>query len=244
MIEHLDVIRAESDRFYATAENADATLGVPSCPGWNIDDLVWHLGEVHWFWSQDIETRATGPEDVEKAKPARPTTYDELIAWGRSQADRLLHVLESTANDVAVWTWALDAADHTVGFIRRHQVQEAAIHRWDLQNAARTGSPDPIAPEVAADSVDEMLAVTLPWSVRPDKPLLGTVHLHCTDTEGEWFLHPDGRVEAIHQKGDVAIRGAASDLLLALYKRVPLDSVELIGNETLARELIDRINTE
>ena len=243
-MDHLAAIRRECDRFYAIANDAEPALGVPSCPGWSIADLVWHLGEVHWFWTAIIEARAGAPEEVESKKPSRPTAYNDLLTWGRLQADRMVDVLTATADDVQVWTWALDESDHCVGFIRRHQVQEAAIHRWDLQNAATPVAADPIEPEVASDSVDEMLAVSLPWSVRADKPILGTVHLHCTDTEGEWFVHTDGRVERVHAKGDVAIRGAASDLLLALYKRVGLDTVELIGNDALARELVDRINTE
>lgn len=244
MLDHLAAIRRETDRFYAAANDADPDLGVPSCPGWSIADLVWHLGEVHWFWTTIIESRATGPEDAEKTKPSRPTAYNDLLTWGQAQADHMVDVLKSTGEDVQVWTWALEESDHSVGFIRRHQVQEAAIHRWDLQNAATSTNPDPIEPEVASDSIDEMLAVQLPWSVSLDKPILGTVHLHCTDTEGEWFVHSDGRVEPIHAKGDVAIRGAASDLLLALYKRVDLAGVELIGNDALARELVGRLNTE
>ena len=65
-------------------------------------------------------------------------------------------------------------------------------------------------------------------------PLPGTVHLHCTDVDGEWFVHPDGRVEPIHAKGDVALRGAASDLLLALYSRVALDDIDVIGDRAVA----------
>jgi uncharacterized protein (TIGR03083 family) len=243
-MDFLAAIRRETDRFYATATDADPDLGVPSCPGWSIADLVWHLGEVHWFWTAIIDTRAASPDEIESAKPARPPAYFDLLTWGQSQADRMISILDGTADDVAVWTWALDEPDHTVGFIRRHQVQEVAVHRWDLQNAATTTSPDPIEPETASDSVDEMMAVQLPWSVNQDKPMLGTVHLHCTDTEGEWFVHSDGRVERMHAKGDVAIRGAASDLLLALYKRVPLDAVEMIGNDALARQLVERLNTE
>jgi hypothetical protein len=152
-------------------------------------------------------------------------------------------VLEATPDDVAVWTWALDESGRNVGFVRRHQVQEAAVHRWDIENAA-TGQPRPIEPDVASDGVDEVLAVTLPWDVRPDQPLSGSVHIHCTDIAGEWFVHPDGRVEPIHAKGDVALRGTASDLLLGLYTRVPLDTLDVIGDASLARELLARINTE
>ena len=80
----------------------------------------------------------------------------------------------------------------------------------------------PISRDVASDSIDEFLAITLPWCIRVDKPLSGTVHLHCTDTQGEWFVHGDGRVERIHARGAVAIRGAASDILLGLLKRFQL----------------------
>jgi uncharacterized protein (TIGR03083 family) len=242
-MDFLAAIRRDSVRFYSTADGADPTRRVPSCPDWTIADLVWHLGGTQWFWGTDVEMRASGPDLIEAAKPERPAGYGDIVAWGRAQADRMIQILEATPDDEPVWTWALDASDHNVGFIRRHQVQEAAVHRWDIEQAA-TGRPQPIEPDVASDSVDEMLAITLPWGARPDKPLPGSVHLHCTDTEGEWFVHPDGRVEAIHAKGDVAIRGTASDLLLALYDRVALGSLDVIGDASLADELVARINTE
>jgi uncharacterized protein (TIGR03083 family) len=242
-MDSLGAIRRDSARFYSTADTADPTRPVPSCPDWTIADLAWHLGECHWFWGTDIETRATGPDQIEQAKPERPASHGDVIAWGRAQADRMLQLLETTPDEVPVWTWALDESEHNVGFIRRHQVQEAAVHRWDIEQAA-TGRAQPIEPDVAADSVDEVLAITLPWGARPDKPLPGSVHVHCTDTAGEWFVHADGRVEPIHAKGDVAIRGTASDLLLALYKRVAIGDLDVIGDASVAQEFIARINTE
>jgi uncharacterized protein (TIGR03083 family) len=239
----LDAIRRESELFHATAESADPTLGVPSCPGWTIADLVWHLGEVQWFWATDVELRATDPDAVEQSKPARPADYGDLLGWGRAQTARLLQFIDETPVDTPVWTWARDEADHSVAFVRRHQVQEAAVHRWDMQLAASDATSDPIPPDIASDAIDEFLSATVPWGVRPDKPLSGSIHIHCTDTEGEWFLHADGRVEHIHAKGDVAVRGTASDIILALYERVPLDALDVIGDAALARQLIDRSNT-
>jgi uncharacterized protein (TIGR03083 family) len=242
-MDFLDAIRRESDLFYATADAADPTLAVPSCPGWNIADLTWHLGEVHWFWATDIETRASDPAHMETAKPARPSEHHELIAWGRSQADRLIQILEATADDVPVWTWALGESDHSVGFIRRHQVQEAAVHRWDIQTAAML-APAPIAQDVASDAIDEFLGITLPWCVRVDKPLPGTVHIHCTDTQGEWFVQSDGSVERVHARGAVALRGTASGIVLALYKRIPIENIEIIGDAPLARLFVEAMHTE
>ncbi len=240
-MDYLASIRQESELFYKTADGADPTMGVPSCPEWTIADLVWHLAEVHWFWASDVEQRASDPEAVESGKPPRPSGYADLVAFGRAELDRLIKVLEATPDDVAVWTWAMNDSDHNVAFIRRHQVQEAAVHRWDMQSAASSSVPDLIDPEAASDSIDEFLWSTLSWSVNPKKPLHGSVHLHCTDVDGEWFIESDGRVDRAHAKGDVALRGTASDLLLALYNRVAIDDLDVVGDELLARDLVKRV---
>jgi hypothetical protein len=121
-------------------------------------------------------------------------------------------------------------------------VQEAAVHRWDIQTAVGL-VPVAIGEDVASDSIDEFLASTLPWCIRVDKPLAGSVHIHCTDTQGEWFVHADGRVKPHHARGAVAIRGAASDILLALYKRIPIENLEIIGDAALARRFVEAMNT-
>jgi uncharacterized protein (TIGR03083 family) len=242
-MDFLESIRSEGDLFYATALAADPSLGVPCCPDWTIHDLAWHLGEVHWFWAADIEQRASEPGQIESGKPVRPAAYPEVVAWGQAQLDQLLRALVATADDVRLWTWAMDESDHTVGFIRRHQVQETAVHRWDMQSAASNSDPDPIDPEAASDSIDEFLSVTVPFAVNKSKPLSGSVHLHCTDLPGEWYIERDGTVERAHATGDVDLRGTASDLLLALYNRISVDSLEVIGRESIALHLVERVET-
>jgi uncharacterized protein (TIGR03083 family) len=241
-MDSLTSIRHEGDRFYATALLADPSLGVPSTPAWTIADLVWHLGEVHWFWATDIELRPDGPDEIEASRPARPTTYADAVAWGRSQLDRMLEILRSTPDGVAVWTWAPEESDRTVGFIRRHQVQETAVHRWDLESAAANVEPHPIDSDAASDSIDEFLSISLPFAVNEQKPLRGSVHLHCIDVSGEWFIERDGRVDHGHAQGDVAVRGTASDLLLALYNRIDIDDLDLTGDASLARHLVERLD--
>lgn len=237
-MDYLAEIRREGDRFYDLAATADPSRRVPSCPDWDVTELVYHLGEVHWFWGTIVELRATDPDQAEAGKPERPADYGELVAWGRSSLDRLIAFLEASDDSTPVWTWAKEESDHSVGFIRRHQVQETCVHRWDIEKAVRDDAPpDPIAAEAASDAIDEFLAVTLPWSVNADKPLKGSAHLHCTDVEGEWFIHPDGQIERVHKKGDVAVRGTASDLLLALFQRIDLLNLEVIGDEQVAAQL-------
>lgn len=240
----LSHIRREGELFYATADGADPSRGVPCCPDWTIADLVWHLGEVQWFWASDIELRSQSPQEVQAHKPTRPAKYPDVVAWGRSQLDHLIQSLESTPDDVQIWTWAQDESAHNVGFVRRHQVQEASVHRWDIQSASSDREPAPIDPEAASDAIDEFLTFSLPWGVNESKPLSGTVHLHCTDIEGEWFIERHGTVDRAHAKGDVAVRGTASDLLLGLYNRIPIDSLDVIGNASLARHLVERVDTE
>ncbi|MEI8241095.1 MAG: maleylpyruvate isomerase family mycothiol-dependent enzyme, partial [Actinomycetota bacterium] len=67
------------------------------------------------------------------------------------------------------------------------------------------------------------------------------VHIHCTDVAGEWTIREsDGGfvVTREHAKGDTAIRGAASDILLALWRRTPLSSVEVIGDADVAARFV------
>jgi len=47
------------------------------------------------------------------------------------------------------------------------------------------------------------------------------------------------QVAATHAKGDVAVRGPANDLLLALWRRRPLDSVDVVGERAVAEQLLD-----
>src|SRR3954452_5010918 len=93
-MDYLAAMRRDSDAFYAAADAADPSLAVPSCPGWSVEDLVWHLGEVHWFWATDVETKANNPDAIEASKPARPSAYNEVVAFGRAQAERMISLLE------------------------------------------------------------------------------------------------------------------------------------------------------
>src|SRR5436305_1965730 len=66
----------------------------------------------------------------------------------------------------------------------------------------------------------------------------GSVHLHATDGEGggEWWVgFSDGAVEVRHEhaKGDVVVRGPASDLLLFIWNRRGRDGLEVIGDDAM-----------
>jgi uncharacterized protein (TIGR03083 family) len=232
---YLESTRRDGQALADIAEG-NLALQVPSCPDWVVADLVWHLGEVHHFWTTVAERRLADYAEVgEIARPADA----ELIAWYRAGLGHLLAVLEGVDPGTAVWTWA---PQKDVAFIVRRMAHETAVHRWDAD--AATGGPSPIDAELASDGVDEFLEF-FSSRRRPDAaPLDGTVHLHCTDVAGEWVVREgDGdalEVERRHEKGDAALRGPASDLLLALWRRVPLDALDVVGDRDVAERLLAR----
>ena len=74
------------------------------------------------------------------------------------------------------------------------------------------------------------------------------MHVHCTDVEGEWLAVPaDGvnmTVTREHAKGSVALRGRASDLYLVLWRRLPVDLVEVIGDASVAERFLLRADLD
>ena len=112
------------------------------------------------------------------------------------------------------------------------------MHRWDAERA--TGDPSSIDPSLAADGVDEILDVLGPTgaSGRDGIDIGGSIHFHATDADGEWTLRTDDGVIKVargHAKGDAAVRGTASSLLLLLWRRIPPtdDAFEVFGDQAV-----------
>jgi uncharacterized protein (TIGR03083 family) len=208
----------------ATRGNLDAR--VEHCPDWSVADLVRHLSEVHWFWGTIVEERLDSPPD-ESRRPARVADED-LVDTFVLNAARLVEVLREADQSASCWTWAGWRQD--VAFVTRHQVQEAAVHHWDAVHAA--GDTLVIDPAVATDSVDEFLHFSVPAEEDPDDPpettLDGTFTLRATDTADSWVLSDGSRPGTVHvERGGSSgplLEGTASDLLLWLYGRQPLDT--------------------
>jgi uncharacterized protein (TIGR03083 family) len=134
-----------------TALRFAAAPAVPSCPGWFVTDLILHLGVVHRLVSRVIGERMQQPPErgdrpwlglAEEWRgwlpPARAPQQSPvpagLLDWFHDGAADLQERFRTTAPGEQVWTWS---ADHTVGFWQRMQAIEAAVHRWDAENARR-----------------------------------------------------------------------------------------------------------
>lgn len=183
------IIGAESDRFAEVLAGTPSSARVPSCPDWTAGDLLWHLTEVHLFWAGVLGRDARTEQDVEaveSAKPERPGDLAGLLELRRQATEALLAELGRLDDAEPRWSWF--DADQTVGFTRRMQTYEATMHRVDAELAA--GLPiSPIAPEVAAGSIDHGIAVMWGWMAdwaTYEPKAIG--EFIATDTDQRWLV--------------------------------------------------------
>ena len=226
-------LERDSAAFVDACEIAGLTTPVASCPGWTVADLLWHLSEVHHFWGTIVAERRDDWQGYEQ--PPRPVA-EGLAETYRHGREALLTALAAIDPSTPVWTWA---DDHTAGFVIRRMAQETAVHLWDATEAA--GMVNPLEPLLASDGIDEFLTHFLADVAEGAEPVAGSVHLHCGDVPGEWTVREtdDGfAVAREHSKGDCAIRGAASDILLALWRRLPLSRCDVVGDAEVAARFI------
>ena len=225
--EFVDHVRADGVLLADTADgNIDAY--VPSCPDWQVRDLVAHVAQVyeHKIASTELQ-RAPDPWP-----PDRPADRDP-VEWFRDAHGRLLAMFQVHEPTDPSPTWWPD--DQTVGFWARRMAHETAIHGADAELAF--GPATALDAALAVDGIDEFLTYFVPDDESGAPALAGSVHLHCTDAYGEWTVTPgdDGvTVARDHAKADTALRGAANDLLLVLWRRLPLDAVTVFGDAALA----------
>lgn len=221
---YLEHLRDDSAALLAACR-ADPTASVANCPGWDRAALLAHVAAVHgWVRAQ----LARGPGERVRFSAVAPPEGAALPGWFEAGASELIERLSSM--DLSA-TWPTWAGPQPGTFFPRRMAQETAVHRRDAD-------PYPFDPALGVDGVDELLELFAP-RIPADRfdGRTGSLHLHATDTDGEWLLHvtPEGvRVERGHAKGDVALRGAAGDLLLWAWNRAPVDSrFEVFGDSSI-----------
>ena len=110
------------------------------------------------------------------------------------------------------------------------------MHRWDVLEAM--GQRPELAPALAADGIDEVATTMFPRQVRLGRieALASTVELVCSDTGDRVLVGGDG---VTLPAPTTQVSGTASDLLLLLWRRRPLDSAGIVvaGDLAAARQV-------
>jgi uncharacterized protein (TIGR03083 family) len=234
--EYLPVLRRTNRRFADAATEALLARGwrapVPGCPGWSLADLVAHLAEVQHFWAWVVRTRAADPS-AHPEPPRHPD--DELLGWLDAQAAALEAALATAEPAERVWTWA---PQQDVGFVLRRQVQEAVVHTVDVEQVL--GDVRPIPAEIGLDGIDEWLDVMAPGALPGGPPPEAhPVVLHAVDADAERTLFAGTRPFPV-----AALTGTAGDLLLALWRRVPLEVLTVHGDAPQAAAMIGLVRLD
>ncbi|MGP3981412.1 maleylpyruvate isomerase family mycothiol-dependent enzyme [Streptomyces sp. KR80] len=248
-------IVAQTDLLRSRIEGADLTAPVPSCPGWNVGQLLRHLGCGHRWAETIVRTRATRPlpddhfRDLSGYVDEDPAVLGPWLAEGAAQ---LGDTLRAAGPGAEVWT---PIPGRTAEFFARRFAHETVIHRTDATLAV--GAEFTVDEEVALDAVDEWMELgSLPmhFEIHPwMRDLLGpgrTLHFHATDTApdaaAEWVIDLTGDAivwRRAHEKAAVAVRGPLIDLLLIIYRRRPArgEGIEILGDVQLLDFWLERV---
>ncbi|HET6626661.1 MAG TPA: maleylpyruvate isomerase family mycothiol-dependent enzyme [Nocardioidaceae bacterium] len=241
-------IRDESARFIDVLRDAPPDAQVPTCPDWRTDDLLWHLGEVQWFWATIVREAVMDPATLDD--PERPADRAGLLEFLGSSSAALVTALAETEPEAARWTWA---PEQTAGFILRRQAHEALIHRLDAELTAGV-ERSTMDPALCTDGVDETLRVMFAgvpeWGHTEPEPA-ATLRLHAEDTGDSWLVtmgrftgtDPDG---TSHDEPDIMVAesdsgaqaaatvvGAAADLDCWLWSRPTMGPLERSGDQEI-----------
>ena len=252
---YLDWLHADSATLLAAARlHAEPPIpAVPSCPAWCVTDLVLHLGAVYRHTTRIVanherEHVPLSPTDLgwlelkqpylhwlaSEQAPASAPLPPYVLDWFAQGATRMEDTLRAADPDEPIWTWA---PDKRVAHYPRMMAIETAIHRWDAQHAF--GQAESIDGRLARDAIDHAFDVMLPARRAWSAPRAGTgetYHFRQTDGQGEWLVRFDLTAVTVrreHGDDDVAVRGAASDLLLFLWQRIPAGQLEVSGDASL-----------
>lgn len=238
-------------RAVSREERGDGTALVPSCPGWSVADLVFHLGAVHRYVIHVIgEGLLDRPEDDDFAflslpahmegwpdpqlAPNRGPLPAGLVDWFHEGASHLASLFAEREPAERVWSWS---DEQSVGFWQRMQTIEAAVHRWDVEHAL--GTARPVDRQLAADAVSHTFEVMAPARRARQSAPAGQgerLRFRQSDGSGLWVvqLDPDG---VLLNEGtgccDVELTATASELMLFLWHRIPSEGLEIRGDAAL-----------
>ena len=230
-------------------DDADLTVPVPTCPGWNVSQLLRHVDGGHRWARKIVATRASEPPSDTALRDLSGCTDEDPVALSASlteAAAALAGTLTETGPEAQMWC---PVAGGGTAFYARRFAYETAIHRADA--ALALGRRFTLDADVAADAIDEWMALgCLPFhfEVHPwMRELLApgrTIGMHATDIDAHWLLDLTGDVIAWRRADEpavAAVRGPVTDLLLMIYRRIPATGLDVTGDARLVDFWLERV---
>lgn len=238
---HVACVRREGALLADLAGRAGLDTPVPSCPGWQVRDLLKHLGYVHrWAATYVGEGHLSWRDRLSEREVLSGGPVDaDLPGWFREGHAGLVRTLEAADPGLACWAF-LDAPT-PLAFWARRQAHETAIHRVDAGLAgggATTGAGAGFSPRFAADGIDEFVMGFLERDSRQGtwRGPLGTLGIHADEGAGQtahWrVVSEPGRFAVARGSGpaDCDVTGPAISLYLLLWNRASTDGLEVTGD--------------
>ena len=154
--EHIVSLERDGQLMAAAAQRAGLAAPVPSCPGWQVRDLLRHQGHVHRWAGRFVTERLPDavPEPSEAEILAADPPDEQLLDWFREGHAALVGALRAALPDLTCWTFL--PAPTPLAFWARRQAHETAMHRVDAELAAG-GPVTSFDPAFAADGIDELI---------------------------------------------------------------------------------------
>jgi uncharacterized protein (TIGR03083 family) len=237
----------QTQAFGELIRNADPSTPVPTCPGWTLQQLFRHVGRGNRWAAQIIAERRSEPLDPREVRNGKPPAdIDGAIDWLNGGAQEVIIAVDQVGSDARVWTFL---GPRPAGWWIRRRLHEAVVHLGDA--ALAVGADYDPAPELSADAISEWIELMV-VQAKPQSPPVDrgrTLHLHATDAglgpTGEWtIVNDEDGVSWTHDhgKGDVALRGPARDLLLAIVRRQPVTEggIEVFGDTAVWDAWLER----
>ncbi len=240
-LENCTALEREIARFASALDVAAPDVMVPACPDWSVTDLAHHLGTVHRWAEYLVRVRSSEwmASQSMGLNDGPPTSE-----WIREGGAQLLATLRESDPTDLMWAWG---PDQRVGWWSRRQLHETLVHRMDVELASGQAHDSEVG--ILTDAIDEFL-VNLSCAARFSpkvRELKGSGEVFSVRATNADFcrsirLLPEG-FELVDEAPtfEAELSGSAMELLLVLYRRVPLTSSELVtgGNHDLVNFWIE-----
>jgi uncharacterized protein (TIGR03083 family) len=237
MIDGKAVLAKEAGRVSELSRSCDLGQPIPHLGRWKMRDLVAHLGGVHRWATQIVNTRSM---DGVSSKKSRLDGI-ELCDWFDQGVNLLIAAFEDNEPDDPCANFN-PGSDKTVSWWLRRQMHETTVHRWDAEFPLKCTTP--IALEVAADGIDEFLDVFI--RTRGKQTLEAPLVLSTTQPAAAWTLTPAERPGRVDIAGGSSLEvtteltGPPEQLLLMLWGRLKLRDTDLtiVGDPKVPASLV------